>query len=570
MIEFAKKGLEIIRREGVMALFDRAWSKRDRRRFYRDYRKWIEQYERLTDDEIRSAVAISDAFAHRPLISVLMPVYNVDGIWLRQAIESVHRQIYTNWQLCIADDHSTKTHIREILDEVANADDRVKVVYRQTNGHISAASNSALALADGEFTVLLDHDDVLAPTALYFLIKEINEYPAAEIIYSDEDKIDSRGHRFAPVFKPDWSPELMNSFNVFTHMIAYRTALVKRLGFRLGHEGSQDYDLALRAISIVDADKIRHIPRVLYHWRAVSGSVAFSSGEKQYAHERARTAITEHLREKGIAATAVKGVGETHRLHFDTSERLPLISIIVFGSGDSTEEALAHSDLGYSYETIAISRVEKSRIETSDGDGLYDRLNSAASSAQGELLLFLDGSAREFSPGWAGELAGFANRPEIAAVGAKLIYPDRCIKFAGFVLLPDGIGRPFAGKRSNYLGNSFRPAVVQNVSAVSIDCLMIRTSLFRELGGFDAATFKDRYGDIDLCLRSLKRGYRNVWTPWAEIVQDRRGSADDARALVSLRHRWPEYFQRDLYYNPNLSIENAGDALAHPPRQDRF
>ncbi len=566
MIKLAKKGLRVLKQDGFTALVDRGRSLAARRQYYRDYRDWIERYETLTNDEIEAAKRKVEEFRHQPLISVLMPVYNVDAKWLRMAIDSVREQIYPDWQLCIADDHSTVPHIREILDDYSRADDRIKVVYRGENGHISAASNSALELVDGEFTALMDHDDVLSPTALYFVAKEINECPAADIIFSDEDKIDARGLRFAPTFKPDWSPELMNSFNLFTHLVVYRTSMIKRLGFRLGFEGSQDYDLALRAIRQVPAGNIRHIPRVLYHWRAIGGSVALASDEKQYAHERARTAISEHLRKSGIAATAVKGVGETHRLKFDVPDPLPLVTAICFGDATG-RDAITRTAAGYSVEVIATD----SRLAGSSTKGLYQQLNAVAKTARGELLLFLNGSTVEMSAGSIAEMAGFGIQPEVGAVGAKLVYPDGIIKSAGLVIgLRGGVGSLFQGKKSTDLGNSYRLAVIQNVSAVPVDCLMVRRSVFDEIGGFDAESFPDSCGDVDLCLRLLEKGYRNVWTPWAEIVQSSRNEELDKQSLERLKVRWPDQFRLDKYFNPNLSLESVDLKLASPPRLDKY
>src|SRR4029079_13505447 len=230
----------------------------------------------------------------KPLISVLMPVYNTNPQWLVEAIESVQRQLYPYWELCIADDASTDPHIRSMLDRYASADSRIKVTLRPTNGHISAASNTALKAATGEYVALMDHDDVLAEHALFWVAEVIANNPNAEFIYSDEDKVDTKGNRSTPYFKCDWNPELFLSHNMICHLGVYRTAMVRELGgFREGFEGAQDYDLALRSIERIAPKQIIHIPRVLYHWRMHQGSTAAGLAAKPYAFEAGRKAISE-------------------------------------------------------------------------------------------------------------------------------------------------------------------------------------------------------------------------------------------------------------------------------------
>jgi O-antigen biosynthesis protein len=283
-----KKIFEIWQARGFAGISNRLREIARRRREERNYRRWIDinQITEKTRAEIRNQIA---AFAHKPLISIILPVYSVEEKWLRLCIESVLRQLYENWELCIADDKSPGAHVRRILEEYAARDNRVKVVFRETNGHISAASNSALELAAGEFCLLLDHDDELTEDALFYVAKELNEFPETAFVYSDEDMIDERGQRFYPKFKPDFSRDFFYSLNLITHLSAYRTEILRKIGgFRVGLEGSQDYDLALRFIEETGENRVRHIPKILYHWRAITGSVALSSDEKPYAHERAR------------------------------------------------------------------------------------------------------------------------------------------------------------------------------------------------------------------------------------------------------------------------------------------
>ena len=249
----------------------------------RDYAEWVRLYDTIDDDDRRAITAAVGDMTNWPLISVVMPVYNTPEAYLRAAIDSVRQQLYPNWELCIADDASTAPHVRSVIEHYRASDPRIKVCYRSENGHISAASNSALALATGGFIALLDHDDVLPEYALYMVAATLNSDPEVDLIYSDEDKIDENGQRFDPHFKSDWNPDLMLSQNMFCHLGIYRRSLIEKIGgFRLGYEGSQDYDLILRAQSLTTPNRIHHIPHILYHWRAIPGSMALASEEKDY------------------------------------------------------------------------------------------------------------------------------------------------------------------------------------------------------------------------------------------------------------------------------------------------
>ncbi len=581
MRHLLKKALRVFREDGLAGVFGKAAARKANLQLDRDYPEWIDRYERLTDDEILLVKAKIGEFRHQPLISVLMPVYNVDAKWLKLAIDSVRDQIYTNWELCIADDHSTKPHIREILDEFAKKDSRINVIYREQNGNISAASNSALEIVTGEFTALMDHDDLLTPLALYFVAKEINEFQEVEIIYSDEDKISPDGRRFAPTFKSDWAPDLMNSFNLFTHLIVYRTGLIKACGFRTEFDGSQDYDLALRAIEKVSAETIRHIPRILYHWRAVPGSVALDSEEKSYAHDRARRAITEHLQNKGTKGTAERGISETHRIKYELPNPPPVVSVINVDVSSNLEavcQMLAH-DLGdFPHEIVVVTDSQNydlganTKLVQRTGHGIFADMNAGAAAATGSVLLFLNDTTVRASRDFLTEMIGLAIQPEVGAVGGKLLYPDKTIKFAGFVIgfRGGGIGRIHHNLPANRLGHSYRLAVIQNVSAVSASGLMIRRSVFESVGGFASDLFYHTYGDIDLCYRLLQNGYRNVWTPWAEFVQTGKPAPEAINELEQLTLRCPEIFKNDPYYNPNLSLETEDLGLARPPRLDKY
>lgn len=473
---------------------------------------------------MRSAI---DSLQHKPLLSIILPVYNVDEKWLRRCIESVTRQLYPHWELCIADDASTAVHVRIVLDEYAKKDRRIKVVFRPENGHISAASNSALELVSGAFTVLLDHDDELSEDALYWVAKELNENPDAIVIYSDEDLIDKVGHRSRPKFKPDFSRDLFYSFNLLTHLSAFETATVKRVGgFRIGFEGSQDYDLALRVTEQIREDQIRHIPRVLYHWRAIRGSVAFAMSEKPYAHERARLALSEHFQRSGIDAEVFESADQLHRVRY----RIP--------------------------DTKAKDHV----VLAVRSGGIVDDLNRAVAESHGEVLVFVDDDLIEPEQGSFSELIPFALQPGIGAVGAKILNTTGVVEQCGIVLTTE-LFPAFAhlGFPRHASGDMSRNRQIGNYSAISMSCMAIRRELFERLGGFDASVPAELC-DVDLCLRLRKLGLRIVTVPQVELR--RRGDSkkpvrySDAE-METFRKRWQEYVDRDPFCNPNLKRDGS-------------
>jgi glycosyltransferase involved in cell wall biosynthesis len=537
----------------------------------RQYRQWIKEFDTLTDAKrasIRSRIA---EFEPRILISVVMPVFNTPDVFLRKAIDSVCGQLYSNWELCIADDSSTLPHIRNILDEYSARDARIKIVYRRENGHISAASNSALEIARGGFTVLMDHDDLLAPHALALVAEAIECFPEADLIYSDEDQIDEHDRRFAPKFKPDWSPELFYSMNMLTHLSAYRTELLREVGgFRIGYEGSQDYDLSLRVIEKIDTRSIHHIPHILYHWRALAGSAAASLNAKPYAYVNARRSLNEYFERNGINARSVEGYRQTNRTIYSLPEKKPKVSIIIFGSVSDEPDKLLRGTDYESLEILLFGEAGKSfsdeRVRYIDDTGsLYASLNSAARAASGEVLCFLSAGSNFEQRDWLTESVSIAIQKDIGAVGSKVLYPDGRIKHAGYILgINEGIGRAYRGAGASDPGRNMRLAVAQNVSAVSVDCMAIRRDVFEGSRGFDEV-FGDSHADVDLCLRLLSKGYRNVWTPWSTLKQSSGLELKNNAGLRALVRRWQELFDNDPYYNPNLTRNSEDYALAFPP-----
>ena len=567
-----------------------------------DYARWIQCYDRLEREDVRRIREQIADFHYSPLISILLPVYNSNLRWLRRAILSVQKQLYPHWELCIVDDASTDRKVWPLLQRYARRDRRIKVARRPKNGHISAASNDALRLATGDFVALLDHDDELAPTALYFLGLALNKNPGLQLIYSDEDKIDAQNRRFEPYFKSDWNPELFLAQNFISHLCVYRTDLIRRVGaFRIGFEGSQDYDLALRCIEQVQPKEIEHLPWVLYHWRAGDQSTASDATAKPYAQEAARRAVLEHLQRRGLAGDVVPSHGVYLQTKYALTAEQPMVSIVIptrdqvsrlqkcldsiFHKTDySRYEVIVLDNESYDAETLeflaTLKKRERVRVDRVEGAFNYSRLNNrGVELARGSFVLLLNNDVEVINDSWLIEMVSRALRPEVAMVGARLWYPNGTIQHAGVILGAGGIaGHAYVGLRRNDPGYFARAHLPQDLSAVTAACALVKRDVYLQLGGFDenlAVTFND----IDFCLRLREAGYRIVWTPHAELIHHEsisRGFDDSGpkqmRFLAEteyMKSKWGDLLQRDPFYNPNLSLGEDLFTLAFPPRTSR-
>ncbi|GAB4356798.1 MAG: hypothetical protein Kow0060_09750 [Methylohalobius crimeensis] len=565
-----------------------------------DYQAWFNRYGRLSETDREHIREHLKHLGHRPRISVLMPVYNPEEKWLRAAIDSVLAQLYPDWELCIADDASTAPHVRKVLEESRNRDSRIKVIYRGENGHIVAASNSALALASGEFVALMDHDDELAEHALYMVAVTANRHPDVGLIYSDEDKIDEQGRHFDPYFKPDWNPLLLFGQNYFNHLTAYRMDLMRRAGgFRLGLEGSQDWDLALRVSDLIQPKQIRHVPYVLYHWRAVSGSTARAPEEKDYASRAAIQAVSEHVERCGRKAKLEILPGGHCRIRFLLQDKPPAVSLIIptrdgYNLLHQCVETLVQKTDYPDYEVIIVDNrsqdaqtlayLEKLACRPQftvlhyDAPFNFSAINNfAARHAQGEVLGFLNNDLEVLTPDWLYEMVSHAINPETGAVGAMLYYPDNHIQHAGVILGIGGVaGHAYQGFPRGYSGQMGRARLAQNLSAITAACLLVRRGVFEEVGGFDEKDLAVAFNDVDLCLKIQSHGYRNVWTPVAELNHHEsatRGYEDTPekqarfkREIQVMKQRWGALLHRDPVYNPNLSLSHCDFSIADAPR----
>jgi GT2 family glycosyltransferase len=560
------------------------------------YADWIERAEQPRVPSLSAQLAEIAGWDWRPLMSVVVPTYETDPAMLRACLDSVFAQSYPHWELCIADDASTRPQVRAILAGHAERDPRVKVTWRESNGHIVAASNSALALAGGEFVVLLDHDDELAPHALFAVARALQARPSAQLVYSDEDKLDAAGKRCAPYFKPDFSPDLLYSQNYISHLGVYRRELVQAVGgFRAGYEGSQDYDLVLRCVArIADARDILHVPEVLYHWRMAEGSTASGQDQKSYTTEAARRALQDHFDSIGHPATASVIAPGLYRQHWAMPEPAPLVSLIVptrdchdvlktcidsilQRTGYANVEIIIVDNGSTCPQTLAymaaLEAAGQARVLRYDLPFNYAAINNfAASHARGSILGLVNNDVEVIGPDWLSEMVSHAVRTDIGCVGAKLYYPNDTIQHGGVVC---GIGG-VAGHSHKYQprdadGYFSRMRIVHNTSAVTAAVLLLRREVFEQVGGLDEAGLSVAFNDVDLCLKVMQAGYRNLWTPFAELYHHEsisRGS-DEApekrarfqRECAVMQARWPGVLARDPYYNPNLTLQREDYSL---------
>ena len=586
------------------------------------YERWAATFDKHTPESLAELAAAEKSFKAKPLISVVMPVYNTPEKWLVKVVDSVRAQVYPHWELCIADDASPHAHVRPLLEKLAASDPRIKVTFREKNGHISAASNSALALATGEYVALLDHDDELSPNALHEVVALLNAQPDTDLVYSDEDKIDEEGHRHEPYFKPDWLPDLFHAQNFISHLTVYRAALVKDVGgFRVGYEGSQDWDLALRVIErIKDQARIRHLPKILYHWRAIPGSTAMMLSEKNYPLEAARRALTDAFARRGEKITLHHVPGDHWRVQYPLPAEAPLVSlliptrnglkflqrcvdsilekttypnyeIVIVDNGSDDAAALAYLDsfakntnpLLASINAQIASAKEGSRPRTVrvlryDAPFNFSAINNfAVREARGELVGLLNNDLEVITPAWLDEMAAQALRPGIGCVGAMLYYPNDTIQHAGCIIGLGGVaGHAFRDYPRGTEGKFNRARLVQNFSAVTAACLIVRRPIYEQVGGLDEKNLTVAFNDIDFCLRVRAAGHRNLWTPFAELYHHEsvsRGAEDTPEKHERFRSevafmlkRWPAEIRHDPAYNPNLTLEHTDFTLSAPPR----
>ncbi|MBY6266408.1 glycosyltransferase (plasmid) [Azospirillum sp. 412522] len=550
-----------------------------------DYARWMERHERLDDEALRMQREESAAFGWRPLFSIVVPTYQTPAGILEAFVESVLAQSYSHWELCIADDASPDPRLHGVLERYAAADRRIRVQFRSSNGHIAEATNTALAMATGDYICLMDHDDTIAPNALYEFASLLNQDPDIDFIYSDEDKITPDGKtRYDPFFKPDWSPEYLEACMYTAHFACYRTSIVREVGgFRTAFNGAQDYDFVLRFTE--KAGRIAHVPKVLYHWRSIPGSTAASVSSKDYVVDAGVRALSGRAERTGkpdfVRPARYDGCFELRR----KVEGAPRVSIVMSATGRPVKECGMSAALPPAERMRTVMEASRyrplepvlvldaSRYGPQDGsdEGPEEpqaqsadpivhvrcaepdpnpaaRRNRGAAAASGEYLLFLDEAVRIITPDWVEAMLSVAQRPGVGAVGAQLLAGNGTLRHAG-VVFRDGVpGLVRSGFGDDDPGYFFSTAGQRNYLAVSGACLLVRRDHFLEVGGFDE-TLAPALADADLCLKLVSRGLRIVYTPQARLQCSSPAALAPTAQEEAFRVKWAGLLRRDPYYS---------------------
>ncbi len=548
-----------------------------------DYLEWLE----INEKEEREILS----FDYNPLISICIPVYNVERKYLSECLDSILNQTYQNFEICLSNDCSTLKETLDTLAEYEKKDNRIKVFHRKENGHISKATNDALSIASGEFIGLMDNDDLLTKNALYECVKVLNENQSLDFIYSDEDKIDLAGKRRDPHFKSDYAPDSILGSNYICHFEIMRKSIVDKIGgFRVGLEGAQDYDIFLRFFEQTTPERIYHIPKILYHWRMIEGSTAAEIDNKGYAIERGRQAVADAMERRGINANVKVHPKVPYYIVEYKYEIEPLISIIIPTKDypDVTEQCLKSLYEKTTYKNFEVivmnnnSQKEETFTLFDKYKGLYDNFrvidanyefnyskinNQGVKEANGEYIVLLNNDTEIITQNWLELMVGYAMQPHIGAVGAKLLYPDNTVQHAGVILGIGGIAQhTFIGCGKEDPGFYGRLSVPFNYSAVTAACLMVSKEKFIEAGGLEEY-LQVAFNDIDFNLKLLEKGYYNVCLNHVELYHHESKSrgldttSEKYKRFVSehdyMKDKWSNVLFDDKFYNPNFSLKKA-------------
>lgn len=572
--ELFKKVFRYLKKNSLQAI----WAYRNRDL---NYQLWLLQEAKRVKDLLSSASEDIAKFSYKPVISILVPVWNTNLTYLERAIESVSHQIYPFWELCIANDGSDKPGIIELLESFRSRDRRINIINLPEHTGIAGATNAALNLSTGDFVGFLDHDDELAPHALLQVARLLNEQPQLDVVYSDEDRVIGDSRRCDPIFKPDWSPDLLLSMNYIGHFLVVKRSLVKQVGgLRPEADGSQDYDLVLRVTE--RTRRIVHIPEILYHWRLTPDSITNRPQSRESALDRGGQVLSTALTRQGIQGQVIQ-IGEgryriIYKVHGDS-----LVSIII-PTKDKVKmlrrciDSILEKSSYRNYEIIIVDNNSEDSttleyfrvIEGMDTCKLipfterfnYARINNfAVGQAKGEYLLFLNNDTEVISPDWLEEMMGYAQQPRVGAVGAKLLFPNNTIQHGGIIMGLRGVaGHAFYGVPASDAGYMDLAKVSRNCAAVTGACLMMRRNLFEEIGGFDEQ-LEIAYNDVDLCLRLIQRGYYVVWTPHAVLYHHESASRGHYQPEHNIRYfceKWKTFLEAgDPFYNPNLALDRS-------------
>ena len=550
--ENVKKGFEYIRRNGV----SRFWTLAKAKAFPagKSYKEWYEEHCPTKEELMRQREV---EFSVQPLISIVVPTYQTPIPFLKDMIDSVRKQSYEKWELCIADgslngdENDTKViRVREELNRYSMEDKRIKVVYLEENQGIAENTNQALALATGEYIGLFDHDDMLTPDALYEIVKAINDYDY-DVLYTDEDKISEDSHDYKkPVFKPDYSPELLCANNYITHFFVAKKSIVDRLGgFRKEYDGSQDYDFIFRCVEL--AKKVGHVSKVLYHWRMHGGSVAGDPTSKMYAYDAGKKAIQSHYERVGIQAN----VEHMERLGLYHTEykmiKQPLISVIIYGEDDEKKKRCSEW----------FKRKDYSNLEILASAGInVEEINALAEKARGSYLFFVSENLESVERDALQQMAGVLQIQNVGAVSGKVIGRKHTVEDVGVVFRTNGdLCKANYGIGDCDYGDMFRAQVMSNYSILSLNCFMTHKNTFEELGRFNKH-FSLSFAAADYCLKLRMHGKRCVMQ--ASTVWESKGSMKTGMINDEERERFYEEWQEvlrmgDSYYNSNYAKQGA-------------
>ncbi|MBD8500991.1 glycosyltransferase family 2 protein [Paenibacillus sp. CAU 1523] len=575
-------GMRMMKKHGFSFFYSTLKSKITFEQSAISYHNWY-LHHRASADELDQQK--NKGFNYEPLVSIVVPTFNTPKSFLIEMIESVRQQTYSHWELCIADGDSKSVEVKDLLQHYAKLDSRIKVKFLNENKGISGNSNEALSLATGKYIGLFDHDDLLTPDALYEVVKSINENNRPDFIYSDEDKIDEKGHEyFDPHFKPDWSPDTLRSYNYICHFTVFSKKLLDKVGvFNSDFDGSQDYDLILRLTE--QAEGIIHIPKILYHWRSHLNSTASNVSAKTYTMDAAKKALYAHLERVGLAGTVQDNTLVTsYRTQYELTGT-PKVSILI-PNKDQYEtlkiciDSILRETTYKNYEIIIIENNsttpeifdyykslegnEQIKIVTWKDGFNYSAINNfGAKYASGEHFVLLNNDIEIITPRWIEEMLMYVQRSDVGIAGAKLYYPDNSIQHAGVIIGLGGV----AGHSHKYFprevdGFKGRLKIVQNLSAVTAACLMVRKEVFEQVEGLDER-FKVAFNDVDFCLKVRAMGYQVIFTPFAEMYHHEsisRGAEDTPEKIerfkgeIALFHKkWGGYV--DPFYSPNLTLD---------------
>ena len=555
------------------------------------YGPWFEKHKPSAEELERQR---KKKWKNPPLISVAVPAYRTPPGFLEQMILSVKEQTYPHWELCIVNASRGEDGMEQVLGRYAGGDERIRVKNLEENLGIAGNTNEALVMARGEFVGLLDHDDLLAPQALFRIAEALTADPQADAVYTDEDKVTTDlSEHFQPHFKPDFNLDLLRSNNYITHFFVVRTRLAREAGgFRREFDGAQDYDFIFRCTE--EAKKVLHVPEVLYHWRTHKASTADNPASKMYAFEAGKRAIEAHLARCGQEGTVSlrKDLG-FYRVEYPVQGE-PLVSILIPNRDqkETLEKCLNSIWEKSTYKNYEILIVENNssspeifdyyrEIEKRPGvriltwkEGFnYSAINNfGEKSAAGDYLLFLNNDVEVINPGWIEELLGNCQRKEVGIVGAKLYYPDDTIQHAGTVIGIGGIaGHAFLNMPRSRTGYLHKASLQMDLSAVTAACMMMKRQVFKQLGGFEER-LSVAFNDVDLCLRTEQAGYLVVYNPEVELYhyESKSRGAEDSEEKVRrfqeeiefMRCRWMDLLKKgDPYYNRNLTLSKWNYSL---------